>query len=123
MVEREGGSRAPKIYKSQYAAYTLYAAYDRENRNLINLYFSNAAKMIKTDGVVKVSNKVQGKYDLLKIRELANQNGLMATKEHKFRLKDYPPYINKRGHGPKADETYPLDPSSLFFFVKRNTGT
>ncbi|KAI7754791.1 hypothetical protein M8C21_018790 [Ambrosia artemisiifolia] len=87
----------------------------KENKALINDFLAYSSKMLNdVKGVIHLSTKSGEPYDLLDVRGLANKNGLVVRKEMKFPLKDYPFYINKRGFGPRADDTYPLQPSSTF---------
>ncbi|XP_042485915.1 heavy metal-associated isoprenylated plant protein 41-like [Macadamia integrifolia] len=57
------------------------------------------------------------------LKQLAYKYSLALIECTDFKIEDYPGYINKRGDGPRCDQTFPLGKCSTFKFVLSQNGT
>jgi 25S rRNA (uracil2634-N3)-methyltransferase len=64
--------------------------------------------MLHPYGEIHVSHKTGHPYDNWNLECLAAEVSLAMFEKSCFQKEDYPGYNNKRGSGPKCDETFPL---------------
>ncbi|XP_010942696.1 heavy metal-associated isoprenylated plant protein 41 [Elaeis guineensis] len=86
------------------------------HRKLVQGFFKNASHMLRPYGEVHVSHKTGGPFRKWNLEELASKNSLILVECSNFKIEDYPGYNNKRGDGPRCDQTFPLGKCCTFKF-------
>eukprot|EP00249_Psilotum_nudum_P028934 c38962_g1_i1 orf=434-1408(-) len=89
----------------------------REHKELVLLFFQNAAKLLRANGEVHVSHMVNHPYCEWKLEKQAAKNGLVLTDSCHFDLHQYPGYVNRRGIGIHCARTFRVGPFKTFRFV------
>lgn len=87
------------------------------HRYLVNGFFKNASRMLRSDGEVHVNHKTTQPYCRWNLKELAAGNSLSLAECMEFKLCDFPGYNNKRGDGPRCDKAFPLGDCSTYKFT------
>lgn len=72
--------------------------------------------MLQLDGEIHINHKTNAPFDSWKIDDLALECSLICIARDRFNIRDYKWYSHKRGSGPKADESFPLNASKTFKF-------
>ncbi|KAK6947137.1 25S rRNA (uridine-N(3))-methyltransferase BMT5-like [Dillenia turbinata] len=89
------------------------------HKNLVRGYLQNAHGMVSEKGEIHVTHKTTYPFSCWKIKELAAGCGLKLIEEVRFTKWDYPGYENKRGHGVRSDESFPVGQCSTYKFTKK----
>jgi pentatricopeptide repeat protein len=88
----------------------------RLHRKLVRGFFSNASHMLTENGEVHITHRTTGPFNKREIVELAEEIGLCLIEKVPFAISYYPGYVNKRGSGPKTNETFSVGECSTFKF-------
>ncbi|KAI4989893.1 hypothetical protein ZWY2020_038256 [Hordeum vulgare] len=88
------------------------------HRLLVQRFFRNASQMLRPLGEIHVSHKTGQPYDRWEIEYLALEFSLLKFEMVAFRKEDYPGYNQKRGHGDRCDEEFPLRNGCTFKFMR-----
>ncbi|XP_020583913.1 uncharacterized protein LOC110027002, partial [Phalaenopsis equestris] len=91
--------------------------YVRLHRQLVRGFFKNASRMLWAYGEIHVSHKTAGPFSHWNLEELAAESSLLLLECANFSIEDYPGYNNKRGDGPRSDQSFPLGKCSTFKFI------
>ncbi|KAL8152557.1 hypothetical protein V2J09_010317 [Rumex salicifolius] len=86
------------------------------HRRVVSGFLEEAKNKLTSDGEVHVTHKTCHPFNKWNIVELAEDAGLMLTREAKFERSDYPGYMNKRGYGSKWNKTFRVGECSTFMF-------
>ncbi|KAI3847227.1 hypothetical protein MKX03_000972 [Papaver bracteatum] len=76
----------------------------------------NASRMLRPSGKVHIRHKTTTPYDKWDLKYLATKHNLALVGCVKFRKEDYPGYKNKKGSGPRCNESFRLGECSTFKF-------
>ncbi|KAI3923439.1 hypothetical protein MKW92_005507, partial [Papaver armeniacum] len=76
----------------------------------------NASQMLRPSGKVHISHKTTTPYDKWDLKYLAMKHNMALVGCVKFRKEDYPGYKNKKGSGPRCNESFRLGECSTFKF-------
>ncbi|XP_052177500.1 uncharacterized protein At4g26485-like [Diospyros lotus] len=82
--------------------------------NVVKGFLINAYEMLRESGQVHITHKTAHPFSKWNIEDLAEDVGLDLAEKVVFSLYQYPGYINKRGHGSRSDETFPVGECSTF---------
>ncbi|XP_052178959.1 uncharacterized protein At4g26485-like [Diospyros lotus] len=89
------------------------------HKSVVKGFLRNAYEMLRKSGQVHITHKTSHPFSKWKVKKLAEGVGLKLAEEVEFYLYEYPGYINKRGHGSRSDETFPVGECSTFKFCKK----
>ncbi|XP_027337460.1 uncharacterized protein LOC113851183 [Abrus precatorius] len=87
------------------------------HKDLVLGFFKNASCMLRADGEIHVSHKITAPFSNWNIVKLATQSFLTLIECADFKKEDYLGYDNKRGHGNRCDEPFPLGKCCTFKFI------
>ncbi|QHO26666.1 uncharacterized protein DS421_7g201540 [Arachis hypogaea] len=86
------------------------------HQEVVSGFLKSARKMLKEDGEVHVTHKTAHPFCNWEIVKLAKEAEYSLIEEVPFGIFDYPGYINKRGHGVRCDQSFPVGRCSTFKF-------
>ncbi|XP_031405106.1 uncharacterized protein At4g26485-like isoform X2 [Punica granatum] len=87
------------------------------HRELVEGFLKSASSMLSYNGQVHITHKTAYPFSAWDIVGLAKKVGLYLLDEDKFMPKRYPGYVNKRGEGPRCDESFPIGSCSTYKFI------
>ncbi|XP_060188435.1 heavy metal-associated isoprenylated plant protein 41-like, partial [Lycium barbarum] len=87
------------------------------HRNLVRSFLWSAKKMLRVGGQIHVAHKTTPTYNRWDLVGLGKENSLICIECAKFRAENYPGYNNKKGDGPKCDESFHLGDCQTFMFI------
>ncbi|XVF76983.1 hypothetical protein PTKIN_Ptkin14bG0003600 [Pterospermum kingtungense] len=90
------------------------------HKKLVKGFLRNACKMLIENGEVHITHKTAHPFSTWNIEKLAKEVGLWLINEVPFFKWEYPGYENKRGHGIKCNESFPVGECSTFMFKKKS---
>lgn len=88
----------------------------KQHKQLVRLFFENAAKLLRLGGEVHVSHKVSSPYSKWKLEKQAAKSGLMLKVACDFHQCNYPGYVNRRGDGSDSAGSFHLGKCKTFIF-------
>ncbi|XP_031479399.1 uncharacterized protein At4g26485-like [Nymphaea colorata] len=87
------------------------------HKHLLMGFFENARELLShSHGEVHVTHKQGHPYSKWELEKIAEKNGFVLIEASRFRLSDYPGYLNKRGAGSHPDRTFYVGKASTFRF-------
>lgn len=99
----------------------LFLDLNRRHKELMQLFFTNAAFMLAPRGLIYVSHKCGTPYDDWNLEEQAKPNGLVFLGVTPFYSSNFPGYKHRRGAGAKAREIFKLGKATTYIFEIRST--
>jgi 25S rRNA (uracil2634-N3)-methyltransferase len=84
-------------------------------------FLGSAHDMLEVNGEIHVTHKTTEPYSKWEIERLAEDAGLRLVEKVRFKKADYPGFSNKRGSGPRADQTFSAGNSCTFKFSRNIT--
>ncbi|KAH7422377.1 hypothetical protein KP509_12G006100 [Ceratopteris richardii] len=88
----------------------------KRHQTLVQLFFENAARLLQPDGEVHVSHHDCKPYLKWNLEEQATKGGLRLRTAHDFYQRNYPGYVNRRGHGNASAGSFKLGRCKTFVF-------
>jgi 25S rRNA (uracil2634-N3)-methyltransferase len=85
--------------------------------HLLKMFFKNARTMLSEIGEIHVTHKEFGPYQKWELVKQAEECGLLLKGSVRFRITDYPGYINRRGAGSNAGESFFLGKCQTYKFA------
>ncbi|CAK7323948.1 unnamed protein product [Dovyalis caffra] len=98
-----------------------YISLLRKHQRLVKGFLGSAHDMLEVNGEIHVTHKTTEPYSKWEIEKLAEDAGLCLVEKVRFKKADYPGFINKRGSGPRADQTFSAGNCCTFKFARNIT--
>lgn len=92
-----------------------------KHQRLVKGFLGSAHDMLEVNGEIHVTHKTTEPYSKWEIERLAEDAGLRLVEKVRFKKADYPGFSNKRGSGPRADQTFSAGNSCTFKFSRKIT--
>ncbi|KAF3777111.1 Ferredoxin-fold anticodon-binding domain-containing protein 1 [Nymphaea thermarum] len=87
------------------------------HKHLLMGFFENARELLSHGhGEVHVTHKQGYPYSKWELEKIAEKNGFVLVEASRFRLSDYPGYVNKRGAGSHPNRTFKVGRATTFRF-------
>ncbi|GFP90972.1 uncharacterized protein at4g26485 [Phtheirospermum japonicum] len=88
------------------------------HQNVVRGFMRNGCNMATEKGEVHVTHKTAYPFSKWEIEELGQEAGLKLNGRADFWRWEYPGYVNRKGAGPRANETFPVGMCCTYKFVK-----
>ncbi|PKI78818.1 hypothetical protein CRG98_000778 [Punica granatum] len=90
----------------------------KAHQELVEGFLKSASSILSYNGQVHITHKTAYPFSAWDIVGLAKKVGLYLLDKDKFMPRRYPGYVNKRGDGPRCDESFPIGSCSTYKFIK-----
>nr|KYP45078.1 Uncharacterized protein At4g26480 family [Cajanus cajan] len=87
------------------------------HKELVSGFMYNAKYMLNRGGEIHVTHKIAYPFNKWNMKKLGKRQRLVLVEEYEFHPHLYPGYKNKRGEGPKCDQSFPVGECTTFMFV------